>query len=430
MLDDNRMRRPRSPFLVPAPRPVANASAAAAAATASATAVAVAFAAVAAVAVASTTVAGCGSSSAPEPSSGSPTDPAASDPANANPGASPAAPATSSPSAAPTTPPTTTPPTTPPGTSFSFVVVGCNRVEKADIDPAVPSTANVEQLTRTFAEVAALKPPPKYFFFAGDMVYGFTDGPTLATQLQAWLALYAASPLPGAGVTLVPIQGNHESQAKSGKTKLAYVEAETSWVTVMGPHIQGSNGPKAGGPDALATDQSKLTYSFDYAGTHFVVLNTDPVGQDWRVPTAWAAADLAAAHAAGAKHIFAIGHKPAYPSPVSAEGGLSMYPALRDTFWTAMETNHAEAMLAAHNHLWFKTRPTKTWQIVAGNGGSLLETGVTGADAYYGFTHVTVDANGTVTAKSYGRDVPADGYLGASATYPTTVRDTVDLTWK
>ncbi|MDB5216186.1 MAG: hypothetical protein JWO86_4113 [Myxococcaceae bacterium] len=356
----------------------------------------------------------------PNPSDGSSGAPGPADPSGMTSGSTP-------PSSMPTS---GTVPTTPPGTSFSFVVVGCNRVEKADIDPAEPSTANVEQLTRTFAEVAALKPPPKFFFFAGDMVYGFTNGADLATQLQGWLALYAASPLPAAGVTLVPVQGNHESQAKSGKNKLAYVDAETTWVTVMGPHIQGANGPKAGGADALATDQSKLTYSFDYAGTHFVILNTDPVGKDWQVPAQWAAADLAAAHAAGAKHVFAIGHKPAYPSPLSAEGGLSMFPAVRDAFWTAMETNHAEAMLAAHNHLWFKTRPTKTWQIVAGNGGSLLEPGVTGADAYYGFTHVEVDANGTVTAKSHGRDVPAAGYLASSAANLTTVRDTVDLTWK
>jgi hypothetical protein len=318
----------------------------------------------------------------------------------------------------------------PDGEAFSFVVVGCNRVEKGDIDPANPSTANVEQLTRTFNEVAALTPPPKFFFFAGDMVYGFKNGPTLQRELKAWLALYEASPLRAAGVTLVPIQGNHESQAKSGGSKLAYPDAETTWVNVMGPYIKGSNGPHAGGPDGLQTDQSKLTYSFDYAGTHFVILNTDPVGMDWQVPAKWVATDLAAARAAGVRHIFAIGHKPAYPSPLSKEGGLSHFPAVRDAFWAALETSHAEAMLAAHNHLWFKTRPAKSWQIIAGNGGSQLESKVTGADAYYGFTLVEVDKSGTVTAKSYGRDVPGAGYLASSAPNPTTIRDTVDLTWR
>ncbi len=313
---------------------------------------------------------------------------------------------------------------------FSFVVVGCNRIEKADISPSVPSTANVEQLARTFADVAALSPPPTFFFFAGDMVYGYADGPTLEAELTAWLALYRASPLPAAGVTLVPIPGNHESQNKTKGVKLAYVDAETTWVKVMAPYIRGANGPGPGGPDGLTTDQSKLTYSFDHQGTHFVVLDTDPVGMDSQVPAAWVASDVAGARAAGAKHVFAIGHKPAYPSPLSGEGGLSAFPAVRDAFWSALESAHAEAMLAAHNHLWWKTRPAKTWQVVAGNGGSLLESGVIGADAYYGFTHVVVSASGKVTATSYGRDVPSAGYLAPAAAYPTTVRETVDLSWR
>ena len=316
--------------------------------------------------------------------------------------------------------------------SFSFVVVGCNRLEKADITAGNPSTANLEQLNRTFAEVAALQPPPKFFFFAGDMVYGYKDGPTLKTELEAWLAVYQASALAANGVKLVPIPGNHESQQKIGSSKLAYFDAETTWVNVMSSYIQGANGPPAGGPDGLATDQSKLSYSFDYAGTHFVVLDTDPVGMDWQVPAQWVASDVSAAHTSGAKHIFAIGHKPAYPSPLSGEGGLSMFPTLRDAFWNALEANHAEAMIAAHNHLWWKTQPNKTWQIVAGTGGSLLESGVTGADAYYGFTLVEVDKSGTVTITSHGRDVPSAGYMGSApaATYPTSVRDTVDVTWK
>jgi len=315
--------------------------------------------------------------------------------------------------------------------AFSFVVVGCNRVEKADVSAANPSTANLEQLNRTFTEVAALQPPPKFFFFAGDMVYGYKDATILQSELQAWLALYLASPLPALGVELVPLPGNHEVQAKSGSTKLAYAAAETMWTSVMASYIRGANGPAAGGPDGLQTDQSKLSYSFDYAGTHFVVLNTDPVGADWTVPAKWVATDVATAHAQGAKHIFAIGHKPAYPSPLSGEGGLSMFPAIRDTFWNALEANHAEAMLAAHNHLWYKTQPNKTWQIVAGNGGSLLESGVTGADAYYGFTLVKVDPTGAVTITSYGRDVPSGGYVdpAPASQYPLTIRDTVDGTW-
>ncbi len=313
------------------------------------------------------------------------------------------------------------------GEAFSFVIVGCNRVEKADITTGNPSTANLEQLRRTFADVAALQPPPKFFFFAGDMVYGYTDEVALQQQLTAWLALWTASPLPALGVQLVPLPGNHESQHKSASTKLAYAAAETTWVSVMSAYIRGSNGPAAGGADGLMTDQSKLSYSFDHAGTHFVVLNSDPVGADGTVPAKWIASDITAARGAGAKHVFAMSHKPAYPSPLSNDG--IAVPAVRDAFWAAMEAGQAEAMLSAHNHLWYKTRPNKTWQIVAGNGGSLLEMLVSGSDAYYGFTLVDVAANGTVTAKSYGRDVPAAGYIAPAGTGPTTIRDTFDITW-
>ncbi|GAC1352046.1 MAG: hypothetical protein NVSMB1_11030 [Polyangiales bacterium] len=316
------------------------------------------------------------------------------------------------------------------GADFSFVVVGCNRIEKGDVSSTNPSTANVEQLTRTFSDVAALKPPPKFFFFAGDMVLGYSDEAALEVELKAWVALYNASPLPSLGVELVAIPGNHEMQAKVGSSKLAYLAAETTWVKVMGPYIKASNGPKAAGLDALMTDQSRLTYSFDYQTSHFVILNTDPVGKDWQVPVQWVSNDVTLAHAAGAKHIFAIGHKPAYASPLVPDDGLVRVPAQRDAFWKALESNHADAMIAAHNHLWFKTQPVKTWQIIAGNGGSPLETGVSGKDAYYGFTRVAVSASGSVTLTSHGRDLPSDGYLGKAAAYPTTVRDTVELAWK
>ena len=48
---------------------------------------------------------------------------------------------------------------------YSFVVVGCNRIDKEDVDLSKnPSTANVVQLNRTFADVAALTPKPNFFF--------------------------------------------------------------------------------------------------------------------------------------------------------------------------------------------------------------------------------------------------------------------------
>ena len=209
----------------------------------------------------------------------------------------------------------------PNGVAYSFVVVGCNRVAAPE-SLGVVSTANVQELTRTFADIAALNPKPNFLFFAGDLVFGYTnDSTALDRELKGWIALYQASPLPNSGVELVAIPGNHETD---NLAKVAYGPGERTWLRDMAPYIsRGGNGPTAGGADGLATDQSKLTYSFDFKDAHFVALNTDPVGKDWHVPTAWVTSDLAAAKSRGVKHIFAIGHKPAYPYPTVPTDGLS-----------------------------------------------------------------------------------------------------------
>jgi hypothetical protein len=317
---------------------------------------------------------------------------------------------------------------------FSFAVVGCNRLDKADTAGNV-STANIAQLTRTFADIATMNPRPAFLFFAGDLTLGYTsDTVQLAKELQAWRALYEASPLPASGVELVAIAGNHEVQ---GANKIAYAAAERTWLRVMAPYItRGGNGPAAGGADNLQTDQSHLTYSFNYKGTHFITLNTDPTGDDWHVPVNWVKNDVATAHAAGAKHIFAIGHKPAYPYPTIPTDGLSQDTTSRNAFWAALVNGSVEAMFAAHNHVYYRTQPVanKTWMIIGGNGGSPLEgtidPSIPTTGSYYGYVVATVTKGGRVYERSYGRDIPTAGYAAAApaSTYPTTVRDSVEIT--
>jgi 3',5'-cyclic AMP phosphodiesterase CpdA len=318
--------------------------------------------------------------------------------------------------------------------AYSFVVIGCNRVDKADTTGNA-STANVEQLERTFSDIAAMQPRPDLVFFAGDLVLGYTaDTVLLESQLRGWRALYEASPLAATSTELVVIPGNHEVQNAS---KIAYAAGERVWLRVMAPYLKrGGNGPRLGGMDNLQTDQSMLSYSFDFRDTHFLALDSDPVGADWHVPTKWIAADAAAARAAGAKHLFAIAHKPAFGYPTVATDGLGIDAPARDAFWNVLTANHAEAMIAAHNHVYWRARPTSfaTWQVIAGNGGSLLEPTldmtIPSTGNYFGFTVTTVTNDGHVFLRSYGRNVPAAGYTASAAAYPTTVRDSIDLTWK
>jgi hypothetical protein len=326
----------------------------------------------------------------------------------------------------------TAPTLDPNGIAYSFVVLGCNRLAATET-LGVASTANVQELNRTFADVAALSPKPNFLFMDGDLVLGYTnDSTALDKELQAWIALYKASPLATSGVELVTIPGNHETQ---NVAKISTAPAERVWLRDMAAYItRGGNGPAAGGADALQTDQSKLTYSFDFKDSHFVTLNTDPVGDDWHVPTYWVAEDIANARARGMKHVFAIGHKPAYPYPTVPTDGLVMDPVSRNAFWNILQGNQVEAMFSAHNHVGYHNQPTgHTWMVIAGNGGTPIDATVdptiAGTGTWFGFTLVTVTNSGRVFSKSYGRDAPATNYAGVP-TDATTMRDSTEITWK
>ncbi len=319
---------------------------------------------------------------------------------------------------------------------YSFVVVGGCRMSAKDTNVELnPSTANIAQMDRTLDDITHLDPNPTYVIFMGDEIFGYQhDSDKLGAEMEAWSKHWQASPAAKDGIQLIAVPGNHEMQYDDttlGMT-LAYPGAEHAFVKVLAPYIRGENGPHAGGPDTLETDQSRLTYSFNYRDTHIVILNTDPVGQDAQVPVNWLRNDLAQARKDSAKHIFVIGHKPAW----GFDGALGIDGEYRDAVWDALETNHVEAMLASHFHVFsaFEPHPGKTWMVIAGNGGSPLEKYLSPDEQYYGFTLVTVYKDGRVIAKSYGHNFPPrkEGYAEPTpaAIYPLTVRDSVDITWK
>jgi len=325
---------------------------------------------------------------------------------------------------------------------YRFVVVGCNRVNPGDAPG--PSTANVYHLNRTFLEVSQLSPLPKYFFFAGDLIDGVggsNDTAGLLSEYTGWKQLYANSSLSDSGVQMVTIMGNHESE--SSDNSLAYPAAERTFIRNMSEFIIGNNGPKAlgltAGTDSLITDQSQLTYSFNYKNLstkndHFVIINTDAVGRDWKAPFVWVNNDVTAARqASSTRHIFVMGHKPAYPSPITPTDGLVMYPYQRNMFWNALQNNRAEAMFAAHNHNWdtvhynYNQPALSTWQVIAGNGGSPISGAW--SDPYYGYTVVNVYTNGQVTVQNYGRDINPNAYTASIPTVLTTLKGTFNITW-
>src|ERR1700758_581888 len=218
---------------------------------------------------------------------------------------------------------------------LTFSTVGDSRQDPNTYDQAsVGAALNGQdaiwlQNTKAFSRILRTIQSQKstMLFFNGDMIngygwanFGYTSDATQArisgpvapvttadivgSDLMKHYREYAfwrgmVAPLPETGTYVFPVPGNHETECKacpknSDGQKVSKVENEQAYAANMGDliiddarfaSVLGSAptneafGPAAGtGPDALSTDQSKLSYSFDYQGLHFAVVNTDPVG--------------------------------------------------------------------------------------------------------------------------------------------------------
>jgi hypothetical protein len=168
-----------------------------------------------------------------------------------------------------------------------------------------------------------------------------------------------------------------------------------------------------------------LSYSFDFKGAHFAIINTDPVGKDATAPTTWLANDLAAAQARGNTHFFVFGHKPAYTyaylaNTTTAAAGLDAAPgtvALRDAFWDVIE-QYGATYFCGHEHILNimqprinnATKPGTAYQVLVGAGGSPFDaknnvvTKNPATDRSYAWATVNVHQSGKVDINAYAFD--------------------------
>jgi hypothetical protein len=358
---------------------------------------------------------------------------------------------------------------------LTFSTVGDSRQDPNTYDQAsVGPTLNAQdaiflQNTKAFARILRTLQSQKaqMLFFNGDMIngygwanYGYTSnatqsaisGPTPPAttadivgsdlmkhyrQYAFWRGLAAATM--EQGVYVFPVPGNHETECKACPVngdgqRQSKVENEQAYAANMGDLVIDSArfegivgaapgnvayGPAAGfSPDSLGTDQSKLSYSFDYLNLHFAVINTDPVGQETSAPAQWLAADFAAAAGRGAKKFFVFGHKPAYTyayAPGVAGSGLDATAATtakRDAFWNVVEAYHA-TYFCGHEHTYDVSRPRGgSYQVIVGSGGSPFDPKASQAaagvlahpatDRDYAWATVKVHADGGIDLLGYG----------------------------
>jgi hypothetical protein len=282
---------------------------------------------------------------------------------------------------------------------FSFATVGDSRGDAATATNGQDRRwqQSTKPYSRILREIQAQK--PNALFFNGDMIMGYsTDPHELDKQYAYWRGMVAG--LMETGTYVVPVPGNHEVQHKvkdpeTGKTaKLANPISEESWRENMGDlildsarwaelmgkdatHFDPANTPPVGGPDPIQTSQRQLTFSFDYLDSHFVVIDTDPAGNDQHAPVHWLKQDIDAARARGAHHIFVFGHKPAFTyffKPVLDPEGFDRYPENQKAFWQVIEDSGA-TYFCGHEHIFNLSQPAKVkgghaYQVMVGSGGS------------------------------------------------------------
>ena len=284
----------------------------------------------------------------------------------------------------------------------------------ADGNPVAPQQdaiwhQSTKAISRIISEIEDQR--SDFLFFNGDMIMGYGDTGALPDTISKesivnsdlvreykeyafWRGM--VSGMMEKGTYVVPVPGNHEMQCSYKVNpncvgKAALVENEKSWRDNMGDLILdnerltymfghapsyedlGNNGAL----DGLTSDQSKLSYSFDFNGSHFVVIDTDPAGNDAHAPVAWLTKDLADAKARGMKHMFVFGHKPAFtyhfdPSDPTHLSGFDNNPANRDAFWDLIEQYKA-TYFCGHEHIYNMSQPTKdeggkAWQVLVGSG--------------------------------------------------------------
>jgi hypothetical protein len=170
-----------------------------------------------------------------------------------------------------------------------------------------------------------------------------------------------------------PVVGNHEAETEED---MAYLREYNKGGDEL-PCIVNK------GPEGC----TETMYSFDYAETHFVILNeyfdgTSDVGTDGNIVDAtydWLVKDLDVHRK---KYTFVFGHEPAFPTPDMDSGrvrhrddSLNKYLQNRDRFWELLRDRSAVAYVCGHSHNASITTIDGVAQIDAGHCKGLGDTG-------------------------------------------------------
>jgi 3',5'-cyclic AMP phosphodiesterase CpdA len=230
---------------------------------------------------------------------------------------------------------------------FTFVVIGDNQNVAAS--PGPPPV-----FKEMVGEIAKLK--PAFVLHVGDFVPGSSDMTKLKRQYWEFKKV-----MDTVGVPYYLALGNHDGGGKAAHQ--------------------------------LFQELFKKTYySFDYRGSHFVVLDSTPAGEAHRIDDAqfaWLEKDLAATKGK-ADHIFVMAHDPLYPVDGHIGSSLDKYPEGRDKL-AALFRKYGVVYFCGHEHLFDHDVYHGVTQVITGGAGAGLYKSKKGTGDFHHFVVITVN---------------------------------------
>lgn len=239
---------------------------------------------------------------------------------------------------------------------FTFIVAGDNR-----------STGHGYPMPPAFAEICREIGwiHPDFTFWTGDVIEGYGD--TVAEANAEYDTFLQGASLTGRPVFNAP--GNHEYSLDAA----------------LLPVYQKRLGSLYG--------------SFDYGHSHFIALDTSPVGADGTIKGGtiddaqmkWLQSDLAANH--GAKNIFVFMHHyvfgPPDPDAPSIDTGFVSIEA-RDRLHAVLLKGGVRAVFCSHNHIYWHQEKDGIAYFISGGAGAPLDASPENG-GYLHFVEVSVD---------------------------------------
>jgi 3',5'-cyclic AMP phosphodiesterase CpdA len=234
---------------------------------------------------------------------------------------------------------------------FTFAVFGDNQPERTNL-------GQPEIFKRILADIDAAN--PDFVISLGDTICGSSD----PDQMQAMYQDYSDTISSHLKAKLYQAVGNHDIYGSKANQRF------------------------------FKSKLGDLYYSFDFQGSHFIVLDSEVVGEEGRITgeqLKWLKADLYKARAA--RHKFVFAHRPLFPVDGHFGSSLDVNVAERDALHKLFTASGVTGVFAGHEHLFNNEARNGIRYFITGGAGGRLFPSFFGTGDFHHYISVYVNGD-------------------------------------